>query len=251
MEWQSAGRELEQVLGRSVCVSSCGLCCRTNTVLALGVEADYAASWLVGLDTTAREALLDRIRNWLTEPTLYTVWPGQGEVIQRPLLGPQRDSPAVRRRLATELTVALRSPCPLLGEDMDCLVHSVRPLVCRAYGVTRLPGTYCRRPVGLGETPEYRAVWEGLGADALRSMVRDWFKVLEGNAGLYTTGVLPTMLYQRLRPAEYRRLVPNIPSAKLLSSNAYAAVLFQSQDDGRALMGRRIPLDKVRLEATV
>ncbi len=247
--WAEAQVEIQEYTGRPLCVSNCGLCCKTNTVLALGVEADYAASTLVNMGPLARGKVLDRIRNWLLEPALYTIWPGGGEHIETPLRDLQANQiESERRRLALEISVMVRGPCPLLDEDMQCMVHEARPLVCRAYGVTRLPGTYCLRPAGIGETPEYRAIWEGPGAQDLWAKTKDFLRSLEGQTRLYTTSPFPTAIYQRFRGKDFERIKPSIPVARMFTSNAYTAVLFQAQDDGQTFMSQPVDISRIKFQ---
>jgi len=244
--WSVAANELQTTMASPTCVEGCGLCCEANTPLALGVEADWAASWLLSQPSSLRTKVLDRLRGWLLEQGLVMVWP-KVSLELNPLRGSQELDPESRRTLAAELSTLVRGPCPLLGEDRHCLVYEGRPLACRAYAVSRLPGPYCKRPLGLGETNVCRAVWEGEGAEELRHLAVEFLSSLTPDPRLHTTSVLATAIYRRFRARDLERITSRVASAKLVESNAYTAILFQSQDDGHALMAHPIATHHVRL----
>ncbi len=250
--WSAAQAELERTIGRSICVENCGLCCAHNCITGLGIEIDYAASWLATQDKTLRSKILSRIRQWLDQPSIEVDASYHGQGVKKPRLGPIAVlSQEQYRTLAPELIACLRSPCPLMDDDYRCLVHEVRPLSCRAYGVTRLPEYGCLRPPGIGETDESRAIIEGPLALEIQSQVEHLFGIIKGNAHLTMWSFLATGLYRRFRPKDLERMAPRIPTVKLFQGAISGAMLFQSQDDSHALTGSFhafSPFGRVKLE---
>lgn len=139
-----AQREIERITGVPICRSGCALCCKESSVFSLGIEAEYAASMLLGQSALLKPAL-ERIREWLTKPGKYTY----GKSITGEVLGEKWG----------ELVSIAREPCCLLNDDSTCSIHFARPAVCRAYGVTRMPDQWCPRPLGNGEDANSRAWW--------------------------------------------------------------------------------------------
>ncbi len=236
--WAAAQAELERTIGRSICVENCGLCCVHNCITGLGIEIDYAASWLATQDKTLRSKVLGRIRQWLDQPSIEVDPSYRGPGAKKPRLGPLGALTKEQyTALAPELMACLHSPCPLMGEDYRCLIHEVRPLGCRAYGVTRLPGPECKRPSGLGETEESRAIIEGPLSLEIQSQVEHLFGIITGDAHLTMWSFLATGLYRRFRPRDLERMAPRIPTVKLIQGAVSGALLFQYQDDSHALTG--------------
>ena len=95
--------------------------------------------------------------------------------------------------------------CPML-EGTSCIIHDMRPVVCRAYGVT----TYavdCTRPLGKNETPTKRAANTGMQKpirDLLNNMLVEFAKE---DRFAVTTGYLPTLLLSRLSASKFAGLV--------------------------------------------
>lgn len=134
-----------------------------------------------------------------------------GQSIRRPLMGKQ---PAARLSPVEGLTV-LRGRCPLLGDDLRCTIYEVRPLGCRAWGITNQPARWCKRPAGLGEDESHRAVFGGMGTARLRAEIRGMVEAVKGHPKLETTYLFPTALYARFREHRLVDLLPRIPAARL------------------------------------
>ncbi len=135
-----AASQIEAALGRSICMENCGQCCTTNSVVTLGLEAEYVASWLAGRPDLHYQ-IMDACREWLTRPGRYTFGKGFS---QEWFASPQGQR---------ELLQAAGEPCPFLDTDKKCMIHPARPLVCRAYSVLH-QSPDCPRPKGLGEGPD-------------------------------------------------------------------------------------------------
>jgi len=137
--------QVETFTGVPLCVPNCGLCCKDASVMAIGVEAEYARSLLLG-NAGKMANVLDACREWLTKPGKYTY----GTKLTPELFTDKRE----------EWARILQERCALLGPNDRCIFHEGRPVVCRAYGVTHVPNPYCRRPIGLNESADAKAHWD-------------------------------------------------------------------------------------------
>ena len=213
-----AADQLSQRLGVPLCVEKCGLCCK-NCVFCYGIEAAYAVSNLVG-DGNLNQ-ILDRVEDWLLEnhkvaPTHTPVFGGESIVINE--------------QLDAEINRLARSWCPFLDEDKRCLIHPYRPLVCRAFGVTRTVHRDCQRPCGKGESLNKQAYFGGLGAAEIKSVLDELVKKDPNPIGA-KTGFFPSLILAIAQPARYRKLAMSgkVATAKLLLTDESRALLWQRQ----------------------
>jgi len=192
--YAQAATEIETAIGGPICVAKCGLCCHHNSVVAYGIEAELAASWLLGQPRLINP-VLDRCHDWLTRrDNRYTY----GSKI----------TPELWSDLRGEFEQALQEPCVLLDQETkQCLVHWGRPLVCRAYGVTRVPAPHCPRPLGPAEDIGSRTYWDG--RDRSLNLYRDVDKLLKSiiERRYDRQGFFVTMLYERFRAKELAGLL--------------------------------------------
>jgi len=202
-----AARRVEAATGQPICVPDCGMCCKDNTIHCYGVEAEYIASFLLG--TPARLKLaLDACRDWLTRPRKSGQWTYGRKV-----------TPELWQQLVDkgELMAALTEPCPFLLDDKKCLIHDCRPAVCRAYGVTRLPGKDCPRPVGINESSDARCWWDPHhpSLPVFDMMQACLAKVKEQR--YQRQGFLPAMLFERFYAKELAGMLDDgrVPLVKL------------------------------------
>lgn len=139
-------RELEQARGgRPICVSACGLCCQRIVPMAMVIEVKYILSHLHMLPGPEIKA---RALGWMAERH-------PGLILWEKVRGrPYRDEE--RRLLVDDQHTLERTACPFLTADKLCLLYRVRPLVCRAYGVTLPQDPWCPRPLHITETAERR-----------------------------------------------------------------------------------------------
>jgi|GEM_PF-2155927 len=218
--WDAAERELVQAIGVPICVG-CGQCCATTTPLAWDVEAQFIVSWLMG-HPGGTTKILSRCEGWLLDrdPGL-TVYGLKGAVTREEM---QRLVPEMQRLLQA-------SPCPML-EDRRCLIYEARPLVCRAYGVTRMASRLCTRPLSKLESGDVRAhigPLSPLGVKLRQMLV----ETLKGAAavGWINSRFLATSLFAALRPDILNGYVDDnrIASAKLVLAPYNPAILFQDQ----------------------
>jgi Fe-S-cluster containining protein len=209
-----AAAEMARTLGVPLCVEGCGLCCTTNTPSAWGVEVVRAASWLWEQTPQVRTTILDRIETWLTTPVLEVEPPVRTPLrLDQPGMGGPRPGLEVR---GLEILACARGRCPLLGPDLQCAVYPVRPLGCRAWGVTHMADYFCKRPVGRGESSEYRAFYGGEGTARLRAYLRILHERIKGDAELARSTFFPTALYAQFRASRLIELLPRIPTARLV-----------------------------------
>lgn len=215
---------LARTIGVPICISGCGKCCEVTTATASEVEVEYLASWLLG-EPTELIKVLSLCAGWLLD--------GHPRLKTYKLSGSLTDEQW--KALQPEVHELLfRSTCPFLTSDKRCGIHDARPLMCRAYGVSHMPGTICPRPLSKLESLDVRAhisVTSQTGM-RLRKMVSEVQKasVLIGQGGF---GFISTTLFGKLRPAKLNEYVGSglIASAKLVYMRSDPAILFQDQLD--------------------
>jgi Fe-S-cluster containining protein len=196
-----AQQEVETAIGVPICQPDCGRCCAENSISCYGFEAEYVGSCLIGAGLLKEG--LDRARAWLTEPGQWTY----GSKLNLEKL----------KELVPELRRASLSPCCFLMDDKKCMIWNSRPMVCRAYGVTRMPGPICPRRLGIGEDFLHRVTWD---PDHPKVPVRPLFNSLIGmvrEPNYLRQAFLPMMLFQRFRADELAGLAYDgkIPLVKL------------------------------------
>jgi len=128
-----------------------------------------------------------------------------------------------------EYVKSTSSSCPFLDGDKLCIIHDARPVVCRAYGVTRTTGPECPRPISKMRPVPYIG-----GAPEAR--IKDIMGNLSKGA---TTGLLPTLILLAADPKRMNRVIQQgVPAGKiLLRDGALPGVL--TQDQWVAELGRR------------
>lgn len=215
---QFAQQQVEQAIGVPVCVESCrGLCCRMNSIAAYGVEAEHVASWLLTQGKLLPD-ILDRARGWLTAPGNWTYG--------------RKLNYGIWKSLEMELREALMEPCCFLSDEGRCLIHEVRPLVCRTYGVLHMPGSNCPRPLGFGEDENSRAWFDAKDPSLpirLRWNSLRWsMKEPRFNRG----GFLAMMLFERFHAKELAGLMDDgrIPLVKAHEGHGRGLALLWQDD---------------------
>jgi Fe-S-cluster containining protein len=191
--FNNAARDIELQTGVPICVPGCGRCCM-QSVHAHGIEAEYAGSLILG-SLGKRPGLLsevlDRCREWLTREGNWTYSRGWFGTID----------------LSNEYRRAFQERCCFLTDDLECLIYDARPMVCRAFGVTHLPGLDCPRPLGVGEDQSARAiVTYDTPANPLRAMVDRLLKSIR-EPRYNRQGFFATFLFERFRARELAGLI--------------------------------------------
>lgn len=210
----SAERQLENTIGRSICISGCGKCCQANTVRCMTIEAMNAVSILTGTGELTK--VMSIAEGWLLErhheaPTYEGMISGR----------------FVPAKIKEEAGVLASLPCPFLSETKQCLIHGARPLVCRAYGVTRITTGFCPRPPGKGETwSEYMY----MQAPQLQTDIhkfKESYRVTHPEWVIF--GFLPAVLYRAGREEKFRKLVRDnrIASAKIIGTHLDETLMWQ------------------------
>lgn len=205
---------IEKQLGVPICLPNCGICCSDNTVTAHSIEASLILSQLIG---NGQLHFIDQCRDWLiSKDHRITIYKG----IPTGLISGE---------LRQEWNEVTHNPCLFLMEDKRCAIHDVRPLPCRAFGVTKVAPMYCLRPVGKGESncrlcvnsPKLRDATQGL-LKAFKEKNPEWIRM----------GFLPTMLYRAAKEKDFRELIAEnkIPSAKLVGTDYSTQALWQDDD---------------------
>lgn len=144
-ELDGAQRDVEQATGgRPICVTGCGKCCETTVPSAMGIEVNYVISHLPMLPKEVKQRAL----GWMAHQH-------KGLKLHEKIKGrPYRQDE--QAELADDQRTLEASGCPFLADDKSCMIHEVRPLVCRGYGVTLAADAYCPRPLHPSETDERR-----------------------------------------------------------------------------------------------
>lgn len=213
--FDAAADELTKELGIPLCVEGCGKCCLTPTTYR--IEGIFAVS--ASLGDGKIDIVADCAESWLLDH--HKVAPTYE--------GPQFGS--LKPEMKVELRVLSSTPCPFLLSDKTCLIYRGRPMVCRAYSVTHMPGPtldFCHRLLGKGETETHRAYIDN---PQLEKMVRDYFNSLE-DPDWKVSGLLPTVIFKQIHPKKYEGYIADnrIASAKLVGlPQEYLGMLWQEQ----------------------
>lgn len=217
-EFDVVSDDLSCQLGVPLCIPNCGKCC--EVVLAHRIEAVFA------VHVSIREGILDevasRAQNWLLE-----------HHSQAPTYdGPPLDS--VDTKISEEFRALAELKCPFLLADRTCLIYHGRPMVCRAYGVTRIAGPtldFCPRPLGKGETELHKA-WAN--TPELKDNINKFIASLNGT-DWKMVGRLPTAIFDLVHPERFKEYATDnrIASAKLIGlPRLYPGLLWQEQIRG-------------------
>lgn len=216
--FERAALELEAARAAPICLEGCGLCCEINTPYSWSIEAEHVIASLLGIGKLA--TALDSCESWLLDRVAGLTYYGPRQ--------PRTQDD--RQRVLEEVRLAARQPCPFLDAEKRCVIHDVRPLACRAYGVTRLPSQFdCRAPLAAHETREARMRYGGPGEMALRQQVARFLNGLrlEQRAGYF----LPTALLRQARPAVFQNLQDRFATAKMIAFAQSPAMIWQEQLD--------------------
>jgi Fe-S-cluster containining protein len=218
-----AEKDLTAYIGVPICVEHCGRCCEITSPDVWEIEARFLVSSLIGRDGRVGR-VVSACEGWLLDrsPKLKTYGIMAGE-----LTSEQWD------QMRPEVDFLLQNyPCPFLSEEKRCLIHFARPVVCRCYGVTRMPSRICPRPLAKIESADVRA---HIAPDShigkkLREMLWETLKSAD-SVGWAWTYFLPTILYMILEPNKFNAYAADgrIATAKLLRLRTNTAILFQDQ----------------------
>ncbi len=200
--FRAAAAEIKTLTGIAPCVPGCGACCHVS-VMAHGIEAEYARTILIGSPDLTYPAL-DAAREWLTRPGDYTYGAAITEGNQD--------------RIAAELERVQRETCCFLDKDNSCILHEARPIACRAYGVTHLPNTWCKRPPGLGETEFARTINRYDVTIPIRQIRRELMASLD-LVRFQRQGFFAAMLFEAMAAKEFAGLLDDgkIPLVKVVN----------------------------------
>jgi Fe-S-cluster containining protein len=213
--FREADQALKDKIGVETCISGCGICCKNNTPFAKIIESINSISVLTGQGKLKRA--LSLAEGWLLdhskEAKTY-----EGRPVN--LASPQVHSEWLKLR---------QTQCPFLQDNMQCLVHDVRPLACRAYGVTFEEHDICPRKPGFGETLTQHCYTK---SDELRKFVnRYWDQCHEWKSEWTVGGFFPTLLFRAGNEKKFREYVANnqIASAKIVGLDTEVSLLWQPQ----------------------
>lgn len=216
--FDGAADTLQELIGCSVCIPGCGQCCEVSTVQCMTIEGMNAVSVLMG--DPRYQKIIAIAEGWLVEH--HKEAPSYRGMLTGRFVPPE---------LMAEYDALKRLPCPFLAENKQCMIHDARPLVCRAFGVTRVGNGICPRPHGKGETLtqfmyincpdlqyDIKLFKEKFGKDR-----QDWV----------TFGLLPTIIYRAAKEKEFRKLVADnrIATAKLIGTTLDTTLMWQPQLD--------------------
>ena len=212
---------LTNTIGVETCISGCGKCCEHNIARSMTIEAILANSMLAG--TGKLRKALTLAEGWLLErDSKLKIYEGLSRV---------KDT-YITPQLRQELDIVTYGQCPFLTEKKQCLVHDVRPLVCRAYGVTRAVSSwYCPRKIGKGESVtqhQYIAIPE------LKKDIHDFRQYHTIKHPEWTlSGFFATLLFRAGNEKKFREYVSDnkIASAKLVGTQIETSLMWQSDEE--------------------
>ncbi len=214
--FDDADRYLQQTIGRSTCVSGCGRCCETNTTTCMIIEAIDAVSILIGVGKLKKAVSI--AEGWLLER--HNEAPSYEGMLAGCFVPP---------KIRDEFAAINRLPCPFLSDAKQCIIYEARPMVCRAYGVTRSSMGLCQRPPGKGETLSQFMYMQVPG------LMKDIHAFKEKYHGAHrewvTFGFFPTLLYRTAREKEFRNMVRDnrVATAKIIGTELDQTLMWQSQ----------------------
>lgn len=211
---------LEKVRIVPACVPNCGACCQISTPVCWAIEAEMVLSMSIG---PRFGLLMDACEGWLLERHaglgIYSPEVGRGQEQDKSLIA----------TLNEEWLTATHLTCPFLQEDKRCGIYSSRPIVCQAYGITRVPSGECPRPLAANETRERQQYVAGV--QQLQAYIRDFILGLKPEWRI--SWFLPTILFALGRPEKFRAYVTagQVASAKLRTWPVYPLPIWQEQID--------------------
>lgn len=194
--YDTAREEVEGATKGPICVDACGKCCESMTPIVSRIEALYilsAASFLPSYTN-----IKQRAERWLTDQQVET-----------------HDDPAAFEQ---DFAALSHAGCPFLGDDKTCTIYELRPIQCRAYGVTRPADPFCVRPLHYTESDDDRMIVTSdtpLGGKIRRvvqsviAIVKDW------KPELVQVGLLPSLLAKELIPQDKLNVMPIAPAKRL------------------------------------
>jgi Fe-S-cluster containining protein len=121
--------------------------------------------------------------------------------------------------------------CPLLLENMDCLIHNDRPLVCRAFGVFRDGVEICPRPLGKKETSLSRGI---IDSKKVRPLVKEFFDDCKKRKPEWTIRTfVPVAIFRAASPKKFQEYIKDnkIASAKLIGQQFDTSLMWQPDLD--------------------
>lgn len=209
---------LEEVIKSPICIPQCGKCCEANNPLWTTIEAIHAISVLTGRASISKMTSI--AEGWLLENNHQLTYDG---MVESYVLAKAPE------KLVSEWQSLITTQCPFLSQDKTCLIHEVRPLSCRAYGVTRDVNGICPRPLGLHESLSQMMIVDGTPLRKEIGKFREHCK--EKNPAWMKSSFVATMLYRAAKPDRFKELISRnvIPSAKLLGSEIDVNLMWQPQ----------------------
>jgi Fe-S-cluster containining protein len=227
--YREGQRVLEATLNIPICIS-CGKCCEVTSVAATVLEVQYLCSWLMGSAPAGMlQKVVDLSEGWLLQRHSNAhIYEGTKDF---------SGDLAMMNKLTVEADgLLIHQPCPFMTEENRCLIHEAKPIICIAYGITRLPHQKCPRPYGKGETEGVRGHLGGKPAERIRQAViqmnRDLAKLPSPRASnLMQTGFVPTLVFGTFRPQKMAAYITDnkIATCKFIQFVANPAVLWQEQ----------------------
>lgn len=228
--FHAAQGHLEKKLGVPICIPTCGACCQVNVPGCMVIEGANIVSHLIGQGRLA--AVAQVAEDWL--------------LARHKEAGIYRGMPVglVPQDIKREELALTQSRCPFLAaQDLKCMIHDTRPLVCRAYGVTRDPEG-CPRPMGRGEGLTSRAV---VDSTEVRRLVESFKVYCQKQPAWTIRGFAPAIVYRAAYPDKFRALVDDnrVASAKVIGTAMDCSLMWQQQVDA---VRRGVPPDIVAYE---
>jgi len=228
--YDKAERKLKKQLGVPICVPGCGKCCEVNNITVRGVEIEYIALWLRKQKQEFQDKVLDICEQWLLS-TEFEATRTDARGKSRTLsifrgMGTMGMSMEEIDQLRMEASfLVINTKCVLLDEDKRCLIHPARPIVCRAFGVTRVVGReICPRPISKLESENSRGyVNDDMIVPKIKAKIEELKKYTEGHHDYISFGTfIPTLLYAMLRPQRfydlaYKNLIPSVKFSQMNS----------------------------------
>lgn len=185
--------QLERQIGKPICIEGCGLCCHRAVPIVSTLEVAYIAGYLPSMRLS--DSVIARAFQWLEDENPELI---------------DAAHPVAHERLQRQVSLLQTGRCPFVSETAECLIHKIRPLSCRAYGVTSPSNCWCRRPLSGRESETFCLTIDAetpIGVQIRATVGALWLSIDHYRMQhLKLFGLLPSLLAELVDPQSFKRL---------------------------------------------
>ena len=211
---------LSYLLGGSLCVPNCGLCCQQSFLIPT-VSAQYIVLGIKRQPEAKQQLMTDKLERWVRYelPDVRMSFSSNGQ-----------NSESL---MAHEYKIASSLWCPFLDEQKKCMIYPWRDINCRAWGISRPSGKICSRPHYESEEND---AWSCISKDDGRLIeIRYQMAMLVGllkahQPSLLQMGWMPALIYKALEPEKWAEMLPKMQQIKSTGFNTKHTWLLTQED---------------------